>query len=270
MTFFRKASAFFLRDFISEKNYRTAFLVHIFNIITVIAFFYFMAKLFTPQQNLYLARYKGDYFTFLLIGLAYVRFLYTWINCFADSLQSEFYNGSLEIMLATPTNIFEILFFSVLWNQIFAFIQVGLYLFAGAVFFKAHFASSGYILALVIILISMPIFTGVGIIYAALLMAVKKGGSLRIALMFVFTFFGGVYFPIELLPRGLQLISYFLPITYSLRAIREVLINGQPISFIYKDLLILTAFSVVLFSLSLFIFKQAFVRARSNGSLTHY
>jgi len=270
MTFFRKAGAFFLRDFISEKNYRTAFIVHIFNIIAVIAFFYFMAKLFNQQQSLYLTRYKGDFFAFILVGLAYTRFLYIWLNSFSDSLQGEFHNGSLEIMLATPTGIFEILFFSVLWNQIFAFIEVGLYLFAGAVFFKAHFTSSGYILALATVLISMPIFTGLGIIYAALLMAVKKGGSLRAAMIFIFTFFGGVYFPVELLPRSLQIISHFLPVTYSLKAIREVLINSQPLSFIYKDLLILAAFAIVLFPLSLFVFKQAFVRARTNGTLTHY
>lgn len=270
MTFLRKAGAFLLRDFISEKNYRTAFIVRIFNIIAVIAFFYFMAKLFNQQQSLYLTKYKGDFFIFILIGLAYTKFLYSWLNSFADSLQGEFYNGSLEIMLATPTGIFEILFFSVLWNQIFAFIEVAVYLFAGAVFFKAHFASSGYIPALITVLISMPIFTGLGIIYAALLMAVKRGASLRVALIFIFTFFGGVYFPVDLLPRNLQIISRFLPVTYSLKAIREVLINGQPISFIYKDLLILAAFAVILFSLSLIIFKQAFVRAKANGTLTHY
>lgn len=270
MKFLRKAAAFLKRNFISEKNYRLIFFMHIFNIVSIIALFYFMTRIINQQQNNLLVRYKGDFFIFLLIGLAYTRFLYTWLNCFADSLQGEFYNGSLEIMLVTPTSIFEILFFSVLWSQVYAFMHVLLYFFAGAYFFKVHFAPGGYILALIIALVSMPIFMGLGIIYAALLISFKKSGSVRGIIIFAFTFFGGVYFPIELLPPKLQIISYFVPVTYSLRAMREVLINGRTFSFISGDLFILGVSSAILFLLSILIFKWSFIRARASGGLMHY
>lgn len=270
VNFLRKAIAFIKKSFIIQVNYPLAFFISIFNIILTVALFYFLAKLFGRQQNIYLERYKGDLFTFLLIGLAYSRILYTWLNCFADTYQGELHNGSLEIMLATPTGIFKVLFLSTLWYQLYALLHVLIYFTAGIIIFKAHISVSGYFLTSVIALISMIVFIGLGIISTALLIVFKRGNPLRDVLVVSSTFLGGIYFPIEILPQGLQKVSYLLPVTYSLRAIREVLINGRSINFIYKDLVILTAFAIIIFPLSLYMFKKAFRLAKIDGSLTHY
>lgn len=270
MTFFRKVVSFIKKSLILQKNYPLAFFINIFHIVFAIVLFYFLAKLFGQNQNLHLERYKGDLFTFLLIGLAYSRFLYTWLNCFAGLLQGEFSNGTLEAMLATPTSIFPILFFSCLWPQFYALLHVLLYFAIGIVIFGAHISASGYILALVITSISMIIFIGLGIISAALLMVFKRGDPLRDVLYFSSLLLGGVYFPVEMLPQALQKISFILPVTYSLRAIRNVLINGHSINFIYNDLKILLIFAIILFPMSLYIFKKAYRHASVVGSLTHY
>jgi ABC-2 type transport system permease protein len=173
-------------------------------------------------------------------------------------------------MLISQTGIFEILFFSVLWNFLYALIRVLAYLVIGVLFFKADMSSAGFIPASIIILISTFIFSGAGIISASLLTVFKKGVSLRNVIFLTSTILGGVYFPVETLPRLLQKISYILPITHALKAMREVLINGHPMSFVYKEIIILVIFASILFPLSIYIFKKAFRQARAEGSLTHY
>lgn len=147
MTLLRKAIAFIKKSFITQANYPLAFFMGIFNVLSTLALFYFIAKLFSQNQNLHLEQYKGNLFTFLLIGFAYSRFLYTWLNCFADILYGELSNGSLEIMLTTPTGILDVLFLSTLWNHLYALFHVLLYFAIGIIIFGAHISNTGYFLA---------------------------------------------------------------------------------------------------------------------------
>ncbi|OGX39984.1 MAG: hypothetical protein A2984_00540 [Omnitrophica WOR_2 bacterium RIFCSPLOWO2_01_FULL_41_12] len=268
MNSLRKITAFFKKSLIVQMNYTLDFFISIFNTVFVIAVFFFLIRLF--NQNLYLEKYKGDLFTFLLIGLAYARFLDTWLNCFSNSLQSEFFCGALEMILVTPIKIFEILFFSTLWPQVYALFHVLIYFTVGITFFQAHISASGYLLASLIALVSMIIFMGFGIISAAILLIFKRGLPLRSVLYASSLFLGGAYFPVEVLPQAFQKISYILPVTYSLRAIRNVLINGYTINLVYDDVKILFIFAIILFPASLYIFKRAFRHAKSVGSLAHY
>ncbi|TET67751.1 MAG: ABC transporter permease, partial [Candidatus Aminicenantes bacterium] len=84
------------------------------------------------------------------------------------------------------------------------------------------------------------------------------------------TLFGGVFFPITILPGWLQKVSYFLPITYSLRAMRHALLQSYSFQALGFDILILALFSVVLLPFSIYAFKVAVRRAKKDGSLTHY
>ena len=253
-----------------QKNYPLAFFVNIFHIIFGIALFYFLAKLLGKGQSIDLGRYSGDLFTFFLIGLAYARFLNAGLTCFSESFQNEFYSGTLESMLVTPTGIFQILFLSILWPQIFAMLQVLIYFAVGVSIFGAHISVGGYAVAIAITMISMLAIMGIGIISAALLMIFKRGNLLREAFYTASLFLSGVYFPVEILPRLLQKISLVLPTTYSLRAIRGVLTGGDNMDCVYSDIRVLLIFAAVLFPLSLYVFKKAFLHAKAVGSLTHY
>ena len=253
-----------------QKNYPLAFFINVFHIVFSIALFYFLAKLLANGQGIDLGRYKGDLFTFFLIGLAYAKFLNTWLTCFSESFQNEFYSGTLESILVTSTGAFQILFLSILWPQIFAALQVLIYFAVGVLIFGAHISIKGYALALIITVISMLAIMGIGIISAAFLIIFKRGNPLRDVVYFAALFLSGVYFPVEILPRLLQKISLVLPTTYSLRAIRGVLTDGYRMDYVYSDIRALLIFAAVLFPISLYIFKKAFLHAKAVGSLTHY
>ena len=82
--------------------------------------------------------------------------------------------------------------------------------------------------------------------------------------------FGGVYFPIEVLPLKLQTISYALPITYSLRSLRHALLSGYSSKMLIPDILTLITFSAILLPLAIVIFKHTVRCVKIDGSLVHY
>ena len=83
-------------------------------------------------------------------------------------------------------------------------------------------------------------------------------------------FFGSVYYPAGLLPAPLVWISYLLPITYALNAMRLALLEGATWGQLLPDLLALSGFAVVLLPLSLLAFRYSVRRAKIEGSLTQY
>ncbi|KPK98798.1 MAG: hypothetical protein AMJ95_02325 [Omnitrophica WOR_2 bacterium SM23_72] len=66
------------------------------------------------------------------------------------------------------------------------------------------------------------------------------------------------------------MISYILPITYSLKAIRLSLLEGYSIKKLAPEITILFFFSVFLLLVSMQIFKYAVGKAKKKGSLIHY
>jgi ABC-2 type transport system permease protein len=83
-------------------------------------------------------------------------------------------------------------------------------------------------------------------------------------------FLGGVYYPVTVFPKFLQVVSYFIPVTYSLRALRFAVLKGYPIAFLKQDISALVIFCIILVPLSMFIFKTAVQRAKKSGSLAFY
>ncbi len=90
----------------------------------------------------------------------------------------------------------------------------------------------------------------------------------------VFFFLGGVVFPIHILPTWVQPISYALPVTYWVEAVRRSLIGtaGQGDSFLGQlatgDLLLLVAGTTALFFvLSVVVFRHLDRAARRKGRI---
>ena len=82
--------------------------------------------------------------------------------------------------------------------------------------------------------------------------------------------FGGVLFPIAVLPEWLQNVSHILPITYSLNGMRHALLQGYSLHALAPDITALIVFSVVLVPLGLLTFKYAVKKAKADGTLVQY
>ena len=266
----QKMGAFIKRDFYIQTSYRFAFLLRLCAILFSVLTFYFIAKLFGKAAVPYLKSYGGDYFSFVLVGLAFSGYLRASLSSFAQTLRNEQMMGTLENMILSPTKLSTLICCSSLWNFIFASVEVIVYLALGGLLFGVDFSKGNFLAAFVILFLTILCFSGIGIISASFIMVFKRGNPINWVLSSGSALFGGVFFPITILPLWLRSISWMLPITYALRAMRHAMLQGYPLSAMYQDLLILLVFTALILPLSIFCFRYAVKQAKVKGTLAFY
>ncbi len=262
--------AFLKKGILHEMSYRFAFLLEILSILFFILTFYFITKLFGKVAIPYLESYGGDYFSFVLIGIAFSSYMGVGLGSFSGNLRSEQMMGTLEAMLVTPTRVSTIIFSLSAWNFIYATAEILIYLLLGTLLFGVDISNANIGAAFLILFLTLGSFTGFGIISASFIMILKRGDPVNWILGNVSDFLGGVYFPITILPPFVQVISHLLPITYALRAIRHALLQGYSFKMLLPDILVLVLFCVIVLPLSIFFFKYAVKRTKLEGTLSQY
>ena len=107
----RKPQAFLKKDFLMETSYRFSFFLQFGGIFFSVVMFYFVSELIgsAPSVQQSLSRYGGNYFSFVLIGIAFSNFLSVGLGSFSSSIRGEQMMGTLEAMLVTPTRLSTII-----------------------------------------------------------------------------------------------------------------------------------------------------------------
>ena len=266
----QKAWVFIKRDFTLATSYKFSFFLQIFGIFFSVLTFYFIARMFGDAAVPYLEPYGGDYFSFVLIGIAFSNYLWAGLGSFSGSIRNEQMMGTLEAMLVTPTRISLIITASALWNFIFTSFKVLIYLLMGVFLFGVDMGNANLFATLIILVLTILCFSSLGIISASFIMVLKQGDPVNWVFNTMSGLLGGVFYPITVLPSWLQNFSHVLPITYSLRAMRHALLQGYPLSDLLPDILALVLFSAVMLPFSIITFRYAVSRAKIDGSLTQY
>ena len=267
---YKKAFSFIVRDLILQTSYKFEFVLRFFFMFFSILTFYFVSKLIGGAGEQYLEPYGGDYFSFVLIGIAFSGYLMTALRGFSESIRGEQMMGTLEAMLVTPTNSSTIIAFSTLWSFIFTSFRVLVYLLIGAFLLGVDMSDANLVAAMIILILTIICFSSIGIISASFIMVLKRGDPINMLFMSTSELFGGVLFPIAVLPEWLQNVSHILPITYSLNGMRHALLQGYSLHALAPDIIALTVFSVVLVPLGLLTFKYAVKKAKADGTLVQY
>jgi len=265
-----KPAAFVRRDLLIAAGYRLQFATQFIGILVSTFMFFTLSKLVGQNSAPSLAPYGGDYFSFLLIGIALSDFMFVSVSTFGQEIRKAQTVGTFEAMLVTPTSIPTILFSSYLYTFFRTALRIVLYFVIGWLFFgfQAHPAYLLRFFATVIVAI-MP-FWGIGLLSAAFIIVFKQGSPIN---WLVGTFSGllaGVMYPVAVLPGWLQPLADFIPLTHGLEAVRRVLLDGAGFADIASELIILTAFSIVLLGLGLAAVYWSLRIARRDGTLLHY
>ena len=124
----KKALAFVKRDVTIQMSYKLSFFLQFFGIFFSVLTFYFVAELIGDAAVPYLEPYGGDYFSFVLIGIAFESYLWTGLRSFSASIRSGQMMGTLEAMLVTPTKVDTIVVSSSLWDYIFSTFRILIFL----------------------------------------------------------------------------------------------------------------------------------------------
>ncbi len=262
--------AFARRDFLIFKSYKLLFILNCGGIFTTTLTFYFISRLFGGTVNNYIAEYSTGYFPFVIIGIAFSSYLQTSLNSFSHNLRTEQITGTLEMLFVTPVRVRELIVGMSLWQFVFSSFRVAMFFLLAFLFLGLRMDDINLLSAFTVTLFTVLSFSCVSIIMAAVIIVFKKVPPLTWFVGTFSGFFGGAYFPVDILPEPLRTVSCALPITYSLRAFRYAALKGYSLWQIRGDLGVLMAYSVILLPVSIFIFKAALKKAKNNGTLSHY
>ncbi|MEW6442402.1 MAG: ABC transporter permease [bacterium] len=262
--------AFARRDILNETSYRLSFFLQLLGILPATLMFFFLSRLVGDALSGPLDAYGGSYFPFVLVGIAVDRYLAVSLTSFSRSLRESQLTGTLEAVLATPVSVSALLAGSSLYAFGFNSLRVLLYLGVGSALFGValHWARLPWIL--LVLALTAAAFSSLGILAASFTIFFKRGDPLNWTFSIASWLLGGVYYPLSVLPDGLQQAAQIIPLTHSLEALRRILLGGAELSRIGPQLLALSVWSAVGIPLSVLCFRFALRRARANGTLGHY
>src|SRR5262249_17110094 len=124
--------------------------------------------------------------------------------------------------------------------------------------------------AAVIFTLSLVVAFSIGILAAALQLAIQRGSAVVWLLGSGIWFLTGTMFPVASLPKVLRDVSNLIPITHALQGMRLALLQGAPFSALSNEVVILGCFSLLLLPSGLAIFSYTLRRAREQGTLCFY
>jgi len=268
--FFAKPIAFFKRDFKIAASYRLNYATQGFGIILTTFSFFLLSKMFSGNEISQLEPYGGDYFSFVLIGIALTDYFTISTNTFANEIRTSQIAGTLESLLITPTSIITILLSSYVYKLFATSFRIILYILVGVFLFDMLLQPiNAGALFLAFTLTLFPFF-GLGLISASFIIVFKQGNPITGIMAMSSGLLGGMMFPVTILPTWLKPFSAILPITHGLEAIRQVLLNSAGIAEISHQLLVLSILSVILLATGIISIYYGLRIAKQEGSLLHY
>lgn len=261
--------SFVRRDAVIAMSYRAAFLSPLLYVFIVVPVVHFVAQVFAGADAQALGAYKGEFFAFLLLGMAFQDYVTLSMSSFLSAIREHQLMGTMEIVMLSPTPVPVILLFSSIWAYLFTSLRFVLYVLLGFAF-GLDLSGANMLSFILLVLTAVVSFAALGILGAAATLIIKQGAGITAFLTTATLALGGVAYPISILPEWLQTVSLLLPFTHALSGVRKALLLGATPADLGMDLLVLAVFGLVLFPTALWTFQLALRRVKVTGTLGQY
>ncbi len=266
----RKVLACFERDLAIARSYRGAFVYELMEALFGVATYYYLSRFVQSEALARVLPAGGDYFAFALVGVAFYDYLTVSFDVFEESLQQARQNGTLEALLVTETSLATQLAGSCMYPFALLAMRTVVYLAWGVLLFGFPVAEANWAGVLLVLAVSVASFAALGVLSAAHLLLFKRGTPVRWVFLGVAGLVSGMIYPVSVLPDWLQTVARFIPVTWSLEAMRGALLEGTPLAGLWPAIQALLLFAAVLLPLSLGAFTWALRRTKITGTLTHF
>jgi ABC-2 type transport system permease protein len=163
----------------------------------------------------------------------------------ASAIVRERERGTIEQLIVTPIRSWELIVGKILPYVILAFVNVLEVLIIGHWWFKVPVRGD---LGLILILSGLFVLSSLGIGLFASTIANTQQEAILTVMMTVLPsiFLSGFFFPIDAMPKFLQIVSYVVPLRYYLVIIRALLLKGVGVEALWNQIIALTIFAVVI------------------------
>jgi ABC-2 type transport system permease protein len=266
-----KATAFIKKDMKISISYKLQFVFQFLQVFFGIAVIFFIGKMLGQSTKASgLKQYGGDYFSFALIGLAINSYLRAGLVNITNDIRQVMNQGTLDAMCATPTGYGWLILCSSLWQFVFETIRVACYFAMAILIFGMRLDNANWPAALLSMALTAPVFLMLGMISCSILVVVKRGDPVNWVFSNLGAILAGTMFPISVLPRWVQKLSYGFPLTHSLEAARRSLLARADISQVSANLRALAIFIIILMPVTIVVNNICMKNAKKKGTFATY
>ena len=261
--------AFFVRDFRLAISYRAGFFFEITGAVVNVFVFFFISEFFGSALRGELAAYGGDYFLFVIIGIAFTTYLRVGLSGISTKVRDGQLMGTLELLLISPTRLPITLLSSTLWGHAMATFGVATYA-ALAVILGPSLDAPNLWIALLALAIAIVGFNALGLLAAASVIVLKQGSPVNWLVTTGSVLLAGVFYPSAVLPGPLQVLGQALPLTHALEIVRRALLAGDGFSQLLPSFVALVGLTIIYLPLGILACHWAVRVAQTDGSLSAY
>jgi ABC-2 type transport system permease protein len=174
------------------------------------------------------------------------------------SLLNERKNGTLNLLLLSPYHKFNIILGYMLTMSIISLIQSTILLSFVILFFNLTITGGigSYLATYLMMLFVSWCGMGLGFFFSTLAKTELQAVQFIPIVIFPSMLLSGILWPIETMPGWLQVVSYFIPLTYGARYLRTVIIEGAGFLILSWDILAILIFVIGSIGISAFTLKQ--------------
>lgn len=208
-----------------------------------------------------------DFVAFLILGQTVFSFFSTLNFRGGMAIQRERWQGTLEVILLAPTSRTAYLMSESLFGLLDGGWTILFALLVTALAFGADFHVADPVLAITAIALTLAAMVALSLFFAAFYVLTRSAGPLSFAVQTPVRFFTGTNFPVSALPLVLQGVSYALPMTYGMIAVRAAFLGTATWESLRFDLLALVAFTVVFWVLGVILVGRMEKLAKERGTL---
>jgi len=205
----------------------------------------------------------------LIIGAVFWNYLSVVFSWIAETIAVERWEGTLEYTFMAPVRRWTQLLGSCSYAMVYGLVHTAVILIVLMIFYR-ELSPSGMNLPTAAIFVALGSFSfvGIGMMAAVLpLLYVERGAQMTFVIQSCLLLVSGVYYPIEVLPPWMQVLSRLSPATYVLDGVRGGLLDGLPVTALWHDVVPLVIMGIVLIPAGVWVFGRAERYAKRTGKL---
>ncbi len=172
----------------------------------------------------------------------------------SSSLLAERHGGTLQRLMAGPVQRWHLFIGKFLGIAATAVLQMSVLVILGAVLFGVNWGNNVPGLALLIVTLSLAA-SGAGMFLASLCRTSSQASAVGILSVLVMAMLGGTWWPLEVMPRSLQVAAKLVPSGWAMEGFTHIIMRQAQLGDVVVNALVMLVFAGVFVSLGIRLFR---------------
>lgn len=255
----KKIIVFIKREWQIELSYRTAFVFKYFSLLLSTLIYFYIGKIIKVHSI------NMDYILFVIPAIAFFSLLKNVMSAAAQALREEQIKGSIEFLLSRVSSPFLFMLYAACARATVFVIEFLIYIILVPIIYGYHIVFFRLIISIPFVILSLLLFFALGFFNFAYVLLFKRGNPILYFISIFILIFGGVYYPVKVLPPVLGNIAHFFGIAQIIATFRNIIVSGTaPSHTLYLNIAIWT---VILFAIGYIVLKKAFAVSLKHGKI---